>query len=153
MLEERRRQLKDEFAKGVANREKINLLLNLSRANVEDDLRAVVALADTMALRLLRMKLRHHQVVRRRYRGPLGTGCLTHYLLGFTSNDDLLNFPYESESVLDSACRTVRAWDYGQLDEESVLRILSETIRGRLELNALEDAAVRRSADQTAFSP
>jgi len=138
-LEERRRQLKTEFSKGIENRARIDALLHTENASLEDDLRAMLALSDTDALRLLDAKLRRGDVIRQAYRGPHGTGCLTYFFLGFESNDDLLQYPYESTEILDSTCRCVRAWDYGDLSVPTALHVVRETIRERNRLNTRED--------------
>ena len=149
MIEHRRKQLLAVYRKGVSNRERINELLNLSAASPADDLRSTLALAETPRIRLLRKSLLEDRVIREAYerRSPDGqvTGCLLFHLLNFGSTEDLLNFDYPCERALDSACRCVRQWDDGLIDPTTVLRILDETLAERRRLNALEDAAVRRS--------
>jgi len=147
-LEERRRQLLPEYAKGTSNRETVNRLLKLADSNAERDLGILFIFAPTSALRLLRRKLRNDQVIRGSYKGPDGTGCLCYFLLGVRSNEQMLNYPeYDSAESLDAVARVVRHWDYGALDEETVARILDETLRQRAELNALEEAAIHRAAE------
>jgi hypothetical protein len=145
-LEQHRRLLRKEFALGVANRRNIDRILDVAAHDAEDDLRSTLSLADTEALHRMRAALVSGHLVRRAYRGHSNNGCLVFFLLNFTSNEDLLNYPYDSLETLNSVCRTVRRWDYEEMTSDTVLRILDETIQERSSKSSLEDAAVQGSA-------
>jgi hypothetical protein len=119
--------------------------LDLTHADPVADLRATLDVFRLEDLLRLRRNLKH--LVRSAYRDDRGRGCLLYFLSGgaITSKQELLAWPFPDEASRLAARRLVRHFDGHALSNREVRDVLRDAITRRKEVNALEDAALRRT--------
>jgi hypothetical protein len=119
--------------------------LGMAAASPEADLRSVAGECALEDLKRTRQAAADDFLARRAYQTAGGKGCLMFFLSGGRaySKATLLTLDLSDEAGL-AARRLVRFFDYGLLDNSTIVRILNELILARRQANELEEEAIRR---------
>ncbi len=147
-MTELNRSLLNAFERGADGKEEIDRLLAADAADPLTDVRALLELAETDRLQLLRNRLYDGDVIPHCYHRVTGgrvQGCILFWLTGVTSTAELLARDYPSVEVLRAVCRSIRAWDAGTLTPD----VLFEALESVLWVRAGQDvpAEVAPSSD------
>lgn len=130
-----RQRLQQLLAQGPSAKCEIDRMLCADDADPREDLRTTLDRTGLDQLLLLQQKFRDGRVVERCYCQPGGDGqtegCLLYWLMGITSNNDLLARRFPSEEIFMAVVRTIRFWDYGRLTRQTVTETLQAAIDER----------------------
>jgi len=119
--------------------------LGMATACPEADLRTVAGECALEDLKRTRQAAADDFLARRAYQTAGGQGCLMFFLSGGRAHSKatLLTLDLSDEAGL-AARRLVRFFDYGLLDNSTIVRILNELIMARRQANELEEEAIRK---------
>ncbi len=111
-----------------------------------DAIRRIFSEFPTSRLQHLLRAQEEGRVIRSVYAGSIpGTGCILYQL-----NDTITSKPQREKyfgsdpELLEASLVTVQSWDTGRLSGATLARVLRSEIARRRELNAQEDATIKR---------
>jgi hypothetical protein len=127
--------------------------LGMAAASPETDLRTVAGESALEDLKRTREAAADDQLSRRAYQTAGGKGCLMFFLSGGRAHSKatLLTLDLSDEAGF-AARRLVRFFDYGLLDNSTIVRVLNELIMARRQANELEEESIRRVREALALS-
>ena len=105
--------------------------LGLETANVQQDLRAMLAVASLPGLQMLQDAFQNRRVVSCRYFDGDGDGCLVFHLFGICNNEQLIELDLPSVETGFALYRTIQAWDSGRLSHEVAEHFVQQEIASR----------------------